>query len=91
MVSGCAAAWMPWDKLEHRISNAGLGDEGSGKARSLVILVISQGVPNATNGANQLYFSLDVYFVSQVLHVYVDNIGGGIEGDIPYFSHEGYA
>ncbi len=36
-VSGCAAAWMPWDKLEQSISNAALGGDDSADVPLLVI------------------------------------------------------
>ena len=57
-VSGWAAAWIPWARFEQRISDA---DDDS---LDVVWLIISQDVSHATNGAEQLHFSLDVNLVA---------------------------
>src|ERR1700722_20042791 len=82
--SGWATAWMPWARFEQRISDA---DDDS---LNLAWLVISQDVPDATNGAKQFYFSRDVNLVAEILHVHVNDVGGRIERNVPYIAHEGF-
>src|ERR1035437_6927491 len=88
IVSGCAAACKPSKRFELSISAAELEVDNPFK---LLLSIISEHIPNATNGSDQFYFPFEVNLVTKILHVHVDNVRGGIVRNAPHVFHKSLA